>query len=145
MGKFTQGQSGNPGGRPKSKELRSLCRTYTADAVKELGRLALKAKGEMTRVVAIRELLDRGYGRPLQGLEVSVDDRTADHVHHEPLMPAEVAAELSVILTSAERELGISPGPNQSNQERLTALLAQSAPLPPDLYRALQEATGTVH
>src|SRR5665213_1836237 len=42
----------NPGGRPKSKELRTLGRTYTADTVKVPARLAPNAKGEMTRVVA---------------------------------------------------------------------------------------------
>jgi hypothetical protein len=34
--------------------------------------LALKAKSETARIAAIRELLDRGYGRPRQTMEVSV-------------------------------------------------------------------------
>jgi len=33
--------------------------------------LALKAKSETARIAAIRELLDRGYGRPRQAVEVS--------------------------------------------------------------------------
>jgi hypothetical protein len=36
-----------------------------------LARLALKAKGETARIAAIGELLDRGYGRPRQAVEVS--------------------------------------------------------------------------
>jgi hypothetical protein len=36
-----------------------------------LARLALKAKNETARIAAIRELLDRGYGRPRQAVEVS--------------------------------------------------------------------------
>jgi hypothetical protein len=34
-------------------------------------RRALKAKSETARIAAIRELLDRGYGRPRQAMEVS--------------------------------------------------------------------------
>ena len=34
--------------------------------------MALKAKSETARIAAIRELLDRGYGRPRQAMEVSV-------------------------------------------------------------------------
>jgi hypothetical protein len=33
--------------------------------------LARKAKSETARIAAIRELLDRGYGRPRQAVEVS--------------------------------------------------------------------------
>jgi hypothetical protein len=39
--------------------------------VAELARLAVKAKSETARIAAIRELLDRGYGRPRQAVEVS--------------------------------------------------------------------------
>jgi hypothetical protein len=34
--------------------------------------LALKARSETARIAAIRELLDRGYGRPRQEMEVSI-------------------------------------------------------------------------
>ena len=34
--------------------------------------MALKARSETARIAAIRELLDRGYGRPRQSMEVSV-------------------------------------------------------------------------
>ena len=40
-------------------------------AIAELARLAVKAKSETARIAAIRELLDRGYGRPRQAVEVS--------------------------------------------------------------------------
>jgi hypothetical protein len=64
MGKWVKGQSGNPGGRPKALgDLRELARRQAPAAIKELGRLALKAKSETARVAAIRELLDRGYGK----------------------------------------------------------------------------------
>lgn len=61
---FEKGVSPNPGGRPRVvAELRELARTHTPNAVKEYARLALKARNEAVRVAAIRELLDRAYGR----------------------------------------------------------------------------------
>ena len=71
--KFRKGQSGNPGGRPKVLgELQELARQYARAVILELARLALKAKNETARIAAIRELLDRGYGRPRQAMEVSI-------------------------------------------------------------------------
>src|SRR5467141_2710703 len=70
--KFPKGKSGNPGGRRKVLgEVEELARQYAQTAIVELARLALKARSETTRVAAIRELLDRGYGKPRQGLEIT--------------------------------------------------------------------------
>jgi hypothetical protein len=41
------------------------------DCLVGLARLAVKAKSETARIAAIRELLDRGYGRPRQAVEIS--------------------------------------------------------------------------
>ena len=71
--KFRKGQSGNPGGRPKVLgEVQELARQHAPTVIVELARLALRAKSETARIAAIRELLDRGYGRPRQVMEVSV-------------------------------------------------------------------------
>jgi hypothetical protein len=68
-GGFKAGVSGNPGGRPKAvEEVRELARAHCPAAIAELARLALKARSECARIAAIRELLDRGYGKATQPL-----------------------------------------------------------------------------
>ena len=71
MAKFKPGLSGNPGGRPKVlADIQELARQHAPTAITELGRLAVKAKSDSC-IAACRELLDRGYGRPRQGLEIT--------------------------------------------------------------------------
>lgn len=59
---------GRKAGTPNksTRELRELVQPYAPEAVKELARLALNAESEQARVAAIRELLDRGYGKSAQ-------------------------------------------------------------------------------
>jgi hypothetical protein len=68
---WRKGVSGNPGGRPKELgDLRVYCRQFSRQAVDALV-AALNASHERTRVAAAEALLDRGYGRPIQGLEIA--------------------------------------------------------------------------
>lgn len=58
---------GRPRGQPNraTADIKVLAHKHGPDAIAELARLAKHARSEMTRVAAIRELLDRGYGKAL--------------------------------------------------------------------------------
>lgn len=70
---FAKGESGNPGGRPKvALEVRELARTYGPRAITRLAELMDNPKSEpQTVIAAARALLDRGYGKPIQELEIT--------------------------------------------------------------------------
>ncbi len=89
---FQPGVSGNPGGRPKVlAEVRDLARQHTTTAVQALVDIMQDKKAPAAaRVGAATALLDRGYGKPTQPIEASVNflDR---------LTPEEQAAMLAMI------------------------------------------------
>ena len=67
------------GGRAKGSpnkvtaDIKALAQAYTPAAMEELARLALNAENEGARISTIRELLDRGYGKPTQPMDAKVD------------------------------------------------------------------------
>jgi hypothetical protein len=69
---WTKGVSANPGGRPRViGDLKKLVRSYTDEAISALvDVMNNKAESGSARVSAAQALLDRGYGKPLQQVEL---------------------------------------------------------------------------
>jgi hypothetical protein len=69
------------GGRQKgvpnkaTADIKALAQQYAPEAVAELARLALNAESEPARVAAIKELLDRGFGKATQAVDLNANVR----------------------------------------------------------------------
>jgi hypothetical protein len=75
VGGFKKGQSGNPGGRPRAiASLQIEARRHMAMALRVLADVARKGEKEASRVAAATALLDRGFGRPIQSMEMRIDE-----------------------------------------------------------------------
>ena len=78
-GKFVKGQSGNPsgkgGGRPKMpEELKEAFRELTPAAVQALSEIInSSASKPMERIKAAEVILDRGWGKPTQSMEIETN------------------------------------------------------------------------
>jgi len=70
---FQPGQSGNPGGRPKGEAIvRDAARKQTEAAIGVLAS-ALTDEDPRVRIKAAEVLLDRGWGKPSQAIDVGSD------------------------------------------------------------------------
>ena len=91
-GMFKPGQSGNPRGRlPVVGEVRDLARVYTATAIQRLAEIVLFGRDDRVAIAAAEALLDRGWGRPVQG--VTFEDRTPPQPSAQPITPGMSATE----------------------------------------------------
>ena len=99
-GGFKPGQSGNPGGRPK-RHIGDLSRESRRYGQLALGTLVKICRSglERNRLTAAKELLDRGYGRALQMVDVAVLTKKLNE-----LTPDELAALEARLLTAASEE-----------------------------------------
>ena len=75
-GRWPSGVSGNPGGRPRAlRDLQMAARRHDGQVLDALVSIALDpAQPAAARVVACREVLDRGHGRPRQAVELTGAD-----------------------------------------------------------------------
>ena len=73
MGRFAKGHSGNPGGKIKNHELRDLARSYTQEAV-ERAVAIMRGEDDNNALMAVRLILDRGWGKPVQGILYTDED-----------------------------------------------------------------------
>ena len=82
--RWPKGISGNPGGRPKGIGwVREIARGHTELAIKTLVDLCGEGKTDSVRRAAAADLLERGWGKPLQQVEVTrtpFDEMSADEL-----------------------------------------------------------------
>jgi Family of unknown function (DUF5681) len=76
---FKKGQSGNPNGRPRSQtraiaNLAFEARKHSVLALKTLVDICKKGETESSRMAAANAILDRGFGRPTQSIDLSADN-----------------------------------------------------------------------
>lgn len=72
---FKKGTSGNPAGRPPiNREVEALAKSYTVEAIEQLVGIGRDEKvNGSARVNAWNSILDRGWGRAKQSVDVKVD------------------------------------------------------------------------
>lgn len=69
---FKKGQSGNPKGMvPWVGEIRSMARQYGPECVAKLLELMRDSEDVRVQFMAAKELLDRGFGKPEQSVDVN--------------------------------------------------------------------------
>ena len=68
-------RAGRPAGAPNklTRPLKELAAQYTEDSIRTLVTLRDHAESEQVRLQAANALLDRGHGRPPQGIDVNAE------------------------------------------------------------------------
>jgi hypothetical protein len=75
---FKKGQSGNPEGRPRG-QMRAIAnlaveaRKHSLVALKTIVEICKNGESQTVRLAAANSILDRGFGRPTQSIDLSSD------------------------------------------------------------------------
>jgi hypothetical protein len=87
-GGFKKGQSGNPGGRAKKAvgDLAAEARLYARLAIDTIVKICAEAKADRDRLAAARELLDRGFGRSVQAIDLVLMGRKITELSKDELL-----------------------------------------------------------
>ena len=101
-GKWVKGQSGNPGGRPKMPEdLKRAMQGLAEDAIKVLHE-ALSSDDERVRIMAAGHVLDRGYGKPTQAVDLTAKtDLGAAHLEVLKAMQSRRGGEVTAVAVAS--------------------------------------------
>ena len=83
-GRFQKGESGNPGGRPTlPADIREAFKAKAPQALEVLTR-CLQSDDDRIAMMAAQAILDRGYGRPTQSIDVREDGPTVRYFAEMP-------------------------------------------------------------
>lgn len=65
--------AGRPAGVPNkiTADIRALAQEYGPEAIRELATILTTSENHTARIAAAKELLDRGYGKAIQGVELT--------------------------------------------------------------------------
>ena len=69
---WKKGESGNPGGRPKQKKIVVEAARAAGDRCVEILRELAEHEDPRVRLEAIKQLLDRGFGKPRQRIDTEM-------------------------------------------------------------------------
>lgn len=89
---MANGKVGRPKGLPKTggrskgtpneaiKTIKELARQYAPEAFDTLLNIMRTSESDQSRVAAVKEILDRGYGKPAQAMDITVTASIADQI-----------------------------------------------------------------